>query len=207
MKNSLLFLFLFIGLNSNAKYVAVPFHKMILMADLGLYGTIESQTEKQFVVKIESVVLSEFGKTEITINKFSDWTCAQRWEEYKKGQRVFLFLRKDKSSWQALSGGNEGECPIINEDVYLRGTSMNRSEYKNGIGFHNLGGRKSYFGSKINFKVFLNGISAIRRCYSYSGGNNGDGGKVKRKCSQTETDKLASENDFAKWLVQQCEAK
>lgn len=61
----------------------------------------------------------------IDIEKFKDWTCAQRYEKYAPGQEAIFFLKKSNKTnkFYVLSAGNEGELPIIDNIVYYQADS------------------------------------------------------------------------------------
>ena len=61
-------------------------------------------------------------KGSIVIDKFKNWTCANRFAPYRIGQKLFFFLKKKKSVIQyfALGAANEGEVPVANQKVYYQ---------------------------------------------------------------------------------------
>ncbi|WP_109623200.1 hypothetical protein [Sediminitomix flava] len=148
---------------------------MIQNADEIVWGTISEIRESDFKVTIEGSLTGIDG--DLWIKKFRDWDCASRWKEYKKGQKVFLFLRKDKENkLRVMSGGNEGELPILNDSVYINARSiipptlsvsreilMDYAVYKIEDQQYNLNGM-NYYGVRLGFDDFVATCMYIRGC-------------------------------------------
>ncbi len=116
MKSVFLILFslLLFSVHSKGEYVPLKMYYMILTADKIVYGEIVKMSEAYFYV-IDSVDSNK----EIKIKKYVDWTCSSRWSEYQIGQKVLLFLNQEKGYYKILSGGGEGEMPVIQDSVIV----------------------------------------------------------------------------------------
>jgi hypothetical protein len=116
MKKAQIFivLFLFYAVHVKAEYSPLKLYFMILDADKIIDGTIKKLDKTFFYIDDTS------QHQTIKIKRFQDWACASRFDKYKVGQRVILFLKKEKGHFYIMSGGGEGEVPIINDSVIFR---------------------------------------------------------------------------------------
>lgn len=58
------------------------------------------------------------------MKRFENWTCHGRWTPYAVGQRLMVFLRRDKVDETRLfvmGAGDEGELPFVGGDVVTEG--------------------------------------------------------------------------------------
>jgi hypothetical protein len=104
-----------------AKYARIPLPQLIDMSELIVEGKIIHVSLFTVRIEILEVVKGELTtKKKLTVSKFSNWECASRWSEYKKGQTELLFLvRNDlRIVWKPIGIGNEGEMPIENDFLY-----------------------------------------------------------------------------------------
>jgi hypothetical protein len=160
-----------------AEYEPFPLYKLILTADEIVHGEIVSLDEKFFYLKIEGSLTNLDGI--VSVARFSDWTCAQRWGEYEVGQRVFLFLKDNKGVYQTLSAGNEGELPILGDSVLVNGLSltpdppsfMGQAHYDK-YGFSESFTRREYLvyghqfiGHGFHLDEFIKSVQAVIDCF------------------------------------------
>lgn len=110
------------GLSSQAEYRPLELYEMIIKAEKIVYGTVVELDHKYFTLKIEGSLTFDSGTLKIT--RFHEWPCAARWTQYEVGQRLFLFLTTLNGELVSMSGGNEGEHPIVNKAVYVHGLSI-----------------------------------------------------------------------------------
>jgi hypothetical protein len=101
-----------------ADYSPPSIRMLVLGAEAIVEGTITNTIVGpqggHFILEVASVLAGPVATPEIEVVKFSNWTCAQRWAPYARGQRVLLFLAKGKTAaWHILSAGGEGEMPIV----------------------------------------------------------------------------------------------
>ncbi len=108
-----------------ADYEPTPLPQLILESDLILEGEIIDQDSLTFTLRIIDWIKGDSTSRNITIEKFEDWTCANRIIKYEVGQKeiVFLLQHKKKKKWISMGAGNEGELliqndSIIYEDIY-----------------------------------------------------------------------------------------
>lgn len=107
-----------------ASYVRYRTFELAGEADVVLVGTISSVSRKTFELEVERVIAGGDAPRAIAIERFEDWMCARRWDEYRRGQRVLLFLWRPTSKgkpFTILGAGGEGEMPLLGDDVLVRG--------------------------------------------------------------------------------------
>lgn len=213
---------LLIGLLANpeiarADYSPTQLHYMILEADLTVYGEIDSVIDNYFFLKIKNKVFGEYNDTIIKVKKFVNWTCAQRWTEYKAGQNVFLFLVKDiNKNWSIMSGGGEGELPIVKENIYLYAFY---SIYMPFINFDRIdtSGKhipkkfevyeiydSNFSGVKFKLDEFADAIEGIRACFQLTKGQYRTEDKIKLICTDERLNTYKSKSELNNWLAEKC---
>lgn len=138
----------------------------MLGADAIVQGTITNTIVGpqggHFILSIESVIAGPISTSEVEVEKFQDWTCAQRWAPYARGQRVLLFLGKSqKGGWYILSAGGEGEMPIVDRHVFTSYSELALHPPSK----HAVHGG-THYGSQIELATLLNALAAARSCFS-----------------------------------------
>lgn len=107
---------------STFSYRRLELFELALQSRSIVAGRITRVDEQTFEFSIESVVAGERPPSPMRVLRFEDWMCAQRWTPYEKEQRLLLFLvRGERGLWRALGAGNEGEMPLVDQQVLLRG--------------------------------------------------------------------------------------
>ncbi len=202
MKNKVLALvvMLFACLPSQAKYSPIPLYQMILKADIAVYGEIESIHGKTFTLKVEGECFGDYFGSTIEVNKFQNWTCAQRFLAYKKKQRVFLLLVKSDEKWRILSGGGEGEMLLNEDQIYVRSSSYapeTTLELKKPDSL-------SHCGVKMDFELFKAGVSGLRKHFNYIPGKNMFDFKIKQTGSREELEQFKNGSSFNYHLTEKC---
>ncbi|MCA8921965.1 MAG: hypothetical protein KDD82_09165 [Planctomycetes bacterium] len=109
-----------------AKYLPLDLYDMLGSSDLVVVGTIVELGDEAFVLKVETRIAGAEGQETVEVLRFKDWPCAVRWTPYAVGQRVLVCAVrvKDKDGVERLklrSGGGEGEMPIEDGKLRLRG--------------------------------------------------------------------------------------
>lgn len=104
-----------------ADYEPLRLGELIGLADVIVIGKIAAVEKLTFDIEVQESWIGERSPGEsLTVKRFRDWGCAQRWEKYAVGQRVLLFLQRDQESqqpWQILGAGDEGESRVTDDGV------------------------------------------------------------------------------------------
>ncbi|MBU0763675.1 MAG: hypothetical protein KJ607_02445, partial [Bacteroidetes bacterium] len=200
-----------------ADYSPLPLHYMILNADLALFGEIIAADEKTFTLKIEGEAFGDYNGAQITVKRFSDWTCAWRWTEYAEGQKVFLFLnRQEDGDWEIMSAGGEGEMPVHNGKVYLSGyygytmpfvdyiriDTTGKDHHYNHQAYELYGA--VYQGVELNLEEFRDAVSRIRSCFIYKKGNKAPDDRIETNCTKDDLIGIRERSKLHNWLVDKC---
>ena len=108
-----------IGQKAFADYEPTPLPQLIIESDMILEGQIISQDSLTFTLQIINWIKGDSISENITIEKFEDWTCANRVTKYEIGQKeiVFLLQHKKTKKWISMGAGNEGELLIQNDSI------------------------------------------------------------------------------------------
>ena len=149
---------------------------MILKADEIVYGHIKKLDKSYFYLDDTT---SHNRKT-IKIMRFHNWACASRYEEYKVGQKVLLFLKKKGDYFYIMSAGGEGEIAIINDSVSFRiadsfSPPYERQEFgpyyiqDSMVKYKFLKGNYNYYSKfKISFLELLSAIKILKQHFIFS---------------------------------------
>jgi hypothetical protein len=98
-------------------------------AEIIIEGEIVQLGDSTVVIDIKNCLKGSDLKANITIRKYKDWTCAYRWSKYEIGQKAIFGIQKNKNNEYSIVGfGNEGEFPIIDNNVYYI-TYLSRNIY------------------------------------------------------------------------------
>lgn len=145
MKQKILLLFiLFFSVKVEAKKDIFPLTLIAANADLIVIGEIDMVKNDTYTFKTGETLKGQTYK-KITVKMFEEWTCDNRFEKAKKGQKLFLFLKKGQNHWDIINGSS-GELFISNNLIYLGGedsmkivnnkitqNDMSLTEFKNTI--------------------------------------------------------------------------
>lgn len=112
-----------------AKYIPLELYDLLGASDVVVVGTITEVKQETFVLEVETHVVGAEGKPTLEVLRFRDWPCARRWTPYEVGQTVLVCAvrLKDADGVEQLkirSGGGEGEMPIADGKVRLRGRGV-----------------------------------------------------------------------------------
>lgn len=190
---------------------------MIIKAEKIVYGTVVELDSNYFTLNIEGSLTSDSGTLKIA--RFHDWACAERWTNYEVGQRLFLFLGTWNGELMSMSGGNEGEYPVVNNTVYIHGFSIPipppppppevtlRDDliYFETEHFDIYGG--DYFGIDWNLNSFIEAVSFIRKCFDFTYGQYRAQTNWLIKCDSSELEQMCKESKLVNWVNSQANRK
>jgi hypothetical protein len=170
---------------STIEYRRYVLFEMVATADKIVAGRIQSvelhpeaQTEFAtsppgvFTLEVEERILGVVPDS-IRVRCFQDWTCAGRWTRYEKGQRVVLFLEQPKPEsgdpYEILGGGGEGEMPLVDRSVCVRGFSVRGYDSQ-----ENKLGSAVAEGPLVAFEEFRLAVRGFRETYTFEHGADGE---------------------------------
>lgn len=150
---------------------------MILSAEKIVYGQIVTIDSTTFTIKIDGSFTGDTGL--ITVAKFENWTCASRWTDYHSKQKALFFLNTFNGRLVVMGGGNEGELPIFNNDVYINWIALYR--IRSSIDTRNIANKSSnsedfepisfqlygniFYGIKLDLQTFIKTVENIKSCF------------------------------------------
>ncbi|MBP4139927.1 uL15 family ribosomal protein [Flavobacterium geliluteum] len=122
MKNIYLICFFLIFTSiCHAKYDPLLVSQLIDKSEIIGIGEIKSIENNNVLVIFSDLIKGKLTNRTLKIEKFENWTCASRWTNYKKGQKIMFFLSISKEGiYKILGSGNEGELPIVNEKIFYK---------------------------------------------------------------------------------------
>lgn len=96
-----------------------PFACVVHSADLIVVGTIISVSRKEVTIQVEE---RAYGSCEeqITVAKWEEWACDQRFAPYKVGQRLLLLLNWIDGRYFPINAST-GELQVKNDSVTVCG--------------------------------------------------------------------------------------
>jgi hypothetical protein len=206
--------FLAFSFQVKASYSAYEIYEMIIKADKIVLGKIISQDSTTFTFRIKESPTLDSG--DIVIEKFSDWACAARWNDYKVDQELLIFLSNYKGKFVAMSGGNEGELPVRNDSIFIHGFSVptkppmgmkNRLNIPSFNSKHFLIDDKQYYGYPLSKNDMFESIAIIKSCFNYSTLRYGKHLDWVISCSNKEIKKIASKYKIVKWTYEVAKAE
>lgn len=126
MKTILLLLFLTASfLTCRADYETTKLDRLLDGADLIVECKIKKVLKEKIEVSIVTFLKGSRKDSTLTVNKFTNWTCAERWDNYRKGQTEIMFLRLDDQGFlYPMGSANEGEMPIKGDTVFYKSLYM-----------------------------------------------------------------------------------
>jgi len=160
----------FSNINEFDKMV-LPYSIVTSKADLIVEGQIDEIYDGKYDFRITDFIKGK-DDTKITVNKWEQWMCDTRQIEYETGQKLILFLKKEKGQYQIINGST-GEL-IINDDG-----SIMRYEYQ----------------ALPDKSIVKEGIKMLIKSIKYSGKLYSKG-KYKFLVNQSEYEQYKSENEF-----------
>lgn len=128
----------------HAKKHIWPFACVVHSADLIIVGSIIAVSHKDVTVQVEERV---YGTCEerITVLKWEEWTCDQRFAPYHVGQRLLLLLDKGDEGYTPINAST-GELHVENDSV-----TVNRED------------------QRFELKQLTGSIADVRACFTRVG--------------------------------------
>lgn len=170
---TLLFIFFVVKASAQQQYVVAKLFDMAATADKIIYGKIVQVEEHYFF--LQAANNPDKGK-KFKVRKSILQAGAYRWDQYKTGQYVLLFLRKGNDAYRIMSLGGEGELAIVKDSVVLpmqcftpatnqklAGPKGINVEYRNRNNYKV--GSKEIFGMKLPLNYFYRSVIDFRDCY------------------------------------------
>ena len=156
MKNIYLICFFLIFTSiSYAKYDPLLVSQLIDKSTIIGVGEIKSIENRNVLVLLSDVIKGKLTNRTLKIEKFENWTCASRWTNYKKGQKIMFFLTMSKEGiYNILGSGNEGELPIAKEKIYYKSLDGGLDETSTKFVVYG----SDLYGYSFNFLDVKNGI-------------------------------------------------
>jgi hypothetical protein len=120
---------------AKADYRYLSLSTLVCDVDYGAIGTIVAIDNSYFYLKVQEYLINKLEFDTLKIQKFENWTCGTRYDEYKIGQRELVFFRKSNyviSDYELLGygGGGEFELPIHNDSIYYKFSYNKLQPYK-----------------------------------------------------------------------------
>lgn len=188
-----------------ADYMPLKLYQMILKADRIVYGEIVSVDSLTFALQPEWSF--DGNKQLLTILKFVDWPCSQRWAPYSTGQKLFVFLDTLNGTVKGMGPGIEHEMPVWKDSVYINQRSLiappppelalkmqNELRYRDAIPsisytlYEHL-----YVGYKSELQKFILTINNTRNCLYYQDSH------LKTRCSDPVLERMALKDRIFRW--------
>jgi hypothetical protein len=96
---------------ARAEYAPVGLGRRIVEAAVIATGRIESLGKDDYVLRVERWIAGEPAADTLRIRRFANWTCAERDHPYAVGERLLVFLERDRERGLGTIGaGCEGEA-------------------------------------------------------------------------------------------------
>jgi hypothetical protein len=113
---------LLVPMSASADYSPPSLPTLVLASEAIVYGEIVALSAETFELRVDEHVAGPVpvGRR-MTVHRFQDWMCAQRWVPYATGQRAVYFLRLHEGAWHVQSAGGEGEMPVAGDRVHVSG--------------------------------------------------------------------------------------
>lgn len=167
------------GASAVSKYGPLSFSVMAMSADLVVYGEIVELSDTTFTLAVDELLAGELTpqvtkSKRLEVMRFRDWACARRWTNYAQGQEVVLFLKHERGGFRILSGGGEGEMPlVVVTDKSGRRTRrvLVRSRAQEKLGerdSHTIHGAK-LVAVPIDLDVLVKAVRGLRQCFRFEG--------------------------------------
>lgn len=155
----------------SVRYRRHKLYELVARADCIVAGEIVRLDGNSFDVAVETRVRGSSVPDPLRVRRFEDWTCASRWTEYAKGQRVLLFLSRPAAkagAFRILGGGGEGEMPLASDSVVVRGYAVQGFQ---GLEHEVTGGMCS--GPLVPLREIADAIGAFAEAFSWERGKDG----------------------------------
>ncbi len=105
-------LILSISVNNYAKKIHYPLEVVASMADLIVYGEIETIGKSSYELKIQETIKGQVFDV-IKVQMFEEWVCDVRAKKPEIGDKLVLFLSKENGKYEIINGST-GEMLVEN---------------------------------------------------------------------------------------------
>jgi hypothetical protein len=212
-------IFFLTTLSARADYTALKIYQMVFLADKIVYGEISEMDSATFTINVHQNLTGK--EKSLTVQKFKNWPCAWRWTDYQIGQKVLLFLREYKGKLRAMSAGNEGELPVINDSIYIHRLSLNpqppfwpesiqpsdTADQNILVSQRHSVNDKYFHGHRTRFQEFISTVSTLRKCVEAEFNKTYDLTSMTLKCTEEEINQSQQTTAFSKWIYEELKRK
>ena len=159
---------------SQADYEPLALHELFLGSDIIVLGAIEEVRDDTFLLEDYEVLSGPDPDRALEVKRFVDWSGNSRWNEYRAGQKVLLFLTRPGDElkdgprpWKIRGYGGEGEMPVEDGFIYchglfLEGFSKQRFRVQQG----------TLDGYRFHLDDFLSALKGYNSCFQFDEGPN-----------------------------------
>ncbi len=204
---------------SAVDYMPLETFELVLQADLivdgvvaGIDGaTLDTQKHNSTItLAVKEWIAGPRPVASVRVRQFANWACAHRYAPYAEGQRAVFFLnhaRGEKGEplidqpLRVMSAGNEGECPIVGDDVLHLDWRMKDFPKEKRIAFGH-----EYFGLVTPRKDFVAAVRGLRQCFEWpftpsQGKPNHPREAIHQTCSEAELAAFMESSAIARAMV------
>lgn len=153
--------------NARADYQPLAVTDLFGGSDLIVLGVIESVDEINFTLRETEIFTGSVANAPLVVKKYRDWPGGRRWDTYRAGQTVLLFLRRPAEDeniagefWRIRGVGGEGEMPIEDGAVFAHGVNLEGFQRQK----HKVDGSELY-SYRFDMSKFTSALKGYLRCY------------------------------------------
>ena len=185
----LLTIFICLSLTAAGKKFVFPIEVVAGVADLIVIGEITQIAKATYEFNVTETIKGEQYDV-ISVEKFVEWECDERFAKHELGQRLFLFLKRSLNTWTIINGST-GEIPIINGELTLINEEYKHVDYQ-------------YHPYKLKLTEFTDGIKRFVKCFKFMGEYEllEDKPKFKQLCQEERVKIFTNTNKFTIWLYE-----
>ena len=115
----LLLPFLALEVSKDDDKIIMAYADVIAKSDLIVEGVIDGLEKTSYEFSVSDNIKGRSDK-KISVKKWRQWVCDSRMAKYEEGQKLILFLTKDKNGEYRIINGSTGELIITEDDAVLR---------------------------------------------------------------------------------------
>jgi hypothetical protein len=204
LRKALLIILVTFGISIHAYsfYTLTDLTDLIEKSDFIVYGEIHQIGTLNIKIILHDKIKGEIVSDTLQFRKFSNWSCASRYENYEIGQEAIFFLKRHKDNRiYGMGAGNEGEMLVKNDTAYFEDFKRNT---KGGQKVEYLNPYVKYLLFDVNvvitgLRIYLDNLEIIQKEYLIP-----NPGTV--ICFNYEVQKL-SQNEFYQFALRQKQLK
>lgn len=187
-----------------ADYIPPTLNKLILRADIILYGEVVCMDESVIELNVYNSI--NHDSLTITIVRFKEWNCGQRWKEYELGDTSLFFLKSRNGRYRTIGGGNEGELPIHNDRIYVHASTISQAGFvtqfdRSDLQMEDNGFNNPYNGYVINLSDFWQATAVVKKCFISEITATGNLINIQQLCSTTQFESTMKQNKILNWVL------